>query len=153
MNGPGLDAWRFAMACLLGLGLGFFYSALRPLRQHHPVLSDLLFLPLLFYAWLYLGFALCRGDIRLSYCMGLVVGIFLWNITLGSWLQPVFSAVWGVVFKIWNGFWSVFKKIFKKLYKNFKNVFAIWKKWVTIVETNRRTMRRKNGGAPIGKKE
>ncbi len=148
MNGPALDAWRFGMACLLGLPLGFFYSFLRPLRTRHPVISDLLFLPALFYGWLYLGFALCRGDIRLGYCAGLTVGIFAWEVTFGRWLQPVFWGIWRLVSKICHGFTAIFEKIFKKICKIIKNVFALWKKWVTIEETTR-----KNGGAPHGKKK
>ena len=153
MNGPALDAWRFGMACLLGLPLGILYSFLRPLRPRHTIVSDLLFLPALFYSWLYLSFAVCRGDIRLSYCTGLLVGILIWEWTLGRWLRPVFRGIWRVISRIWHGFWSPFQKIFKKIRKKSKNLFALWKKWFTIVETNRRSMRRKNGGAPIGKKE
>ncbi len=153
MSGPALDGWRFGVACLLGLPIGVLYSFLRPLRQRHPILSDLVFLPALFYGWLYLGFGVCQGDIRSSYCAGLFVGIFLWELTLGKWLRPVFRGFWRILSKIWNGIQGIFKKFFKKIQKFFKNVFAIWKKWVTIVGTNRRSMRRKNGGAPFGKKK
>ncbi len=149
MTGPALDAWRFGMACLLGLPMGAAYSFLRPLRSRHPIFADLLFLPALFYGWLYLGFAVCHGDIRIGYCAGLAVGFFVWQWTLGSWLQPVFWAFWRLVSRIWNGFLRIFKKFFKKIRKIIKNVFALWKKWVTIINTNYS----KNGGAPFGKKK
>ena len=74
MTGPALDGWRFLWACLLGLALGFFYVFLRPLRTRHSILADLLFFPVLFYVWLYLSFAICRGDIRIRYTAGLFVG-------------------------------------------------------------------------------
>ncbi len=153
MNGPALDAWRFGMACVLGLPLGLCYSFLRPLRCRHPVMADLLFFPAMFYAWLYLGFAVCHGDIRLSYCTGLFAGFLLWELTLGKWLRPVFRWFWRGVFHILGGIFRIFEKFFKKIWKISKNVFALWKKWVTIVKTNRGSIRRKNGGVPIGKKE
>lgn len=114
MTGPALDARRFALACLLGVVLGIYYGFLRPLRPRHTALSDLLFLPAAGYSWLYLGFAVCRGDIRLSYSMGLLVGAVGWEMTLGRWLRPVFFGFWGGVAKIWRGFLRVFEKNFQK---------------------------------------
>ncbi len=149
MNAPILDAWRFLVACLLGLPLGACYSFLRPLHRRHPVASDLLFLPVLFYGWLYLGFAVCHGDIRIGYCAGLALGIFLWELTLGRWLRPVFLGVWHLISRIYHGILRIFQKIFKKIRKILKNVFAIWKKWVTIIWTNCQ----KRGGVPDGEKE
>ena len=75
MTGPALDAYRFGFGCLIGACLGIFYGFFRPVRKHHPVTGDLLFLPFLIYGWLYLCFAVCHGDIRIGYCMGLPVGI------------------------------------------------------------------------------
>ena len=64
MTDPLTSAYRFAIACLLGCGLGLWYGFLRPLRLRHPHISDLLFLPGAVYAWLLLGFQICRGDLR-----------------------------------------------------------------------------------------
>lgn len=151
MTGPALDACRFLYACLLGLGLGLWYGFLRPLRPRHTVLSDVLFLPALGWAWLYLSFAVCRGDIRLGYCAGLAVGAFFWEGTFGRWLRPVFYCFWGTISRIWGKIFAILKKIFKKMRKNEKNLFASGKKWFTITEYHRRTLRKRNGGAPIGK--
>lgn len=117
MTDPVLDARRFGIACLLGLGLGFYYGFLRPLRPRHTALSDLLFLPALFYSWLYLGFGVCRGDLRLSYSMGLLTGALAFQWTAGRWLQPVFQGFWQLIGKIYRHIFNFFKKFLKKTQK------------------------------------
>lgn len=152
LTGPALDAARFLYACLLGGALGLYYGFLRPLRPRHTALSDLLFLPALGWAWLYLGFAICRGDIRLGYCSGLLIGAMVWEWTAGRCLRPVFFWFWAVISKIWGVFSPLPKKIFKKIGKFIKNVFAFLKKWFTITEYPRRKLRKRKEGAPNGKK-
>ena len=66
MNSPATDARRFLSACALGFVLGIFYGALRPMRRRFPRTADLFFCAALVPAWLYLSFALCRGDLRLG---------------------------------------------------------------------------------------
>lgn len=125
MNGPLAAAICFAMALVLGAALGLFYGFLRPLRQKHPHIADLLFLPAMVYAWLYLSFAVCRGDVRLVYTAGLFAGAVLWEISLGRLLRPVFRGFWRVI--AWP-----FKKIFAKIGDFVKILFAIGKKKSTI---------------------
>ena len=117
MSTPTLDAQRFFIACLLGLGLGLYYGFLRPLRPKYTLLSDLLFLPPAFYAWLYLSFAICRGDIRLGYSMGLLVGVLLFDGTVGRWLRPVFQSFWGAIGKVFRFFYGIIKKFLKNCKK------------------------------------
>ena len=150
MTGPAEDGRRFLMACLIGLGLGLVYGFLRPLRRKRPVFADLMFLPAMGYAWLYLGFAVCRGDLRLGYCAGLLFGAVIWELTVGRLLRPVFDLLFTGIFWISNGFFRIFGKIFKKIQKNLKILFALWKKCYTIVKTTRSEKQRKNGGAPLG---
>ena len=152
MTGPVLEAYRFGWACLLGLGLGVCYGFLRPLREKHPRLADFLFLPVLGYSWLYLGFAICRGDLRLAYTAGLFVGAWVWDRTLGRLLQPVFGWIWKLFGLIWGQITGPVRKILKNIQKNAKNLFARWKKWFTIMGTKRRYRRQKNGGVSNGKK-
>lgn len=153
MTEPALDAWRFGWACLIGGALGVYYGFLRPLRPRHTVLSDLLFLPALGYGWLYLSFAICRGDIRLGYTAGLLVGALVWESTVGRLLRPVFRWFWWLISKIWGIITMPFEKIFEKIRKIVKFLFARWKKWFTIIGTKRRKGRQKNGGAPHGKED
>ena len=105
MTAPALFLQRYLAACALGVGLGVWYGFLRPVRPR--TLGDLLFLPILFWAWLYLSFGICKGDLRLGYCSGLLVGGLAWEWTVGRWLRPIFS-----------GFWGFWQKIFIKLWKN-----------------------------------
>ena len=81
MTPPALAAWRFGVACLYGIGLGGVYGFLRPVRPRS--FADALFVAAMFYAWLQLSFAICRGDIRLGYTAGLFVGMAAWELTLG----------------------------------------------------------------------
>ena len=61
---PSQAAWQFAIACLYGSALGLMYDFLRPLRPKRTALADTLFVLVLFYLWLRLSFAVCRGDPR-----------------------------------------------------------------------------------------
>ena len=116
-------ALALALTMLLGCGLGLFYGFLRPLRPKRTALSDLLFLPAMGYAWLYLGFAVCRGDLRLGYFSGLALGALAWESTIGKVLRPVFS-----------GFWRIFALPFQKISHFFKkyskNYLHSAKKWL-----------------------
>ena len=115
------DSFRhFLIACLLGLGLGVLYGFLRPLRKKHPHISDLLFLPGLFWAWLQLNFGVCLGDLRLGCNMGLAVGILAWELTVGKLLRPFFSLFWKCMEKIWQTFLLPFR-IFLKFFRIFLN--------------------------------
>ena len=153
MTGPALAFRRFLLGCAIGLILGILYGALRPLRIRHPVTADLLFCPFLFYGWLYLSFAVCRGDIRIGYTASLPLGMILWICTGGKLFAPVFSGFWWLISKIFRGIFWPFEKIFKKICKILKKLFALWKTWFTIIWTNRRNKRRRNGGAPLGNEE
>ena len=73
MTAPALAFRHFCTACLLGVLLGVYYGFLRPLRPRFTTLSDLLFVLGAGWVWLYLGFAVCRGDLRLGYFAGLFV--------------------------------------------------------------------------------
>ena len=94
MTAPETALRRFALSCLLGVGLGIWYGFLRPLRPRRTALSDGLFLAGAAWAWLELGFRICGGDLRLGYAAGLPLGGLLWEVTLGRPLRPLFSGFW-----------------------------------------------------------
>ena len=98
---PGEAFRRLLVACLMGAGLGILYGFLRPPRRRHPHLSDLLFSGCAFWVWLYLSFAVCRGDVRIGYTAGLFIGCIGWELTFGKLLRPLFSCFWQVLAKIW----------------------------------------------------
>jgi hypothetical protein len=149
MIGPEQTAARFAGACLLGALLGILYGFLRPLRPKHTAAADLLFVCCAFWAWVYLGFAICRGDLRIGYTAGLFVGCLLWEWTVGRLLRPVFSGFWFVVRKIFHFLLLPLQKFFKKIAAFAKFLLASWKKWVTI-KWNNRPLGRKSGGTIHG---
>ena len=109
---PSEGALHFAIASVLGLGLGLYYGFLRPLRPKHTVLSDLLFAPALVWAWVWVCFPICDGDIRLAYVAGLPTGILLWEATAGKALRPVFSYIWKGFALLWRMLTAPVKNFF-----------------------------------------
>lgn len=126
-----MNSWlHLGQGLLLGAGLGLFYGFLRDFRPRW--LGDLLFVTALFWIWIYLGFGLCGGDLRLAYSACLLAGIFLWEGTFGRFLRPVFSTFWKGVSRAFLWIWLPYKKFWKKAGNFIKFLFARSKKWVTI---------------------
>lgn len=128
MTTPALAASRFLMALGVGAVLGLIYGFFRPLRPRLTHLCDLLFVVICFFAWIFLGFGLCQGDLRFGYTAALFLGGFGWELSFGKLLRPV-----------WRGFWHFlgifllpFKKIFAFSRISAKKLFAKCKKWVTM---------------------
>ena len=108
MTVPALAAWRLGCSLCLGAALGLFYGFLRPVKHRLP--GDLLFLAVGFWVWLYLGFALCQGDLRLGATLGLVTGAAAWDWSFGRTLAPVFAKFWALAGKIRRFFLVPVKK-------------------------------------------
>ena len=100
MTAPALAVRHFGAACLLGASLGLLYGFLLPLRPKHTVLSDALFLLGAGWAWLYLALAVCGGDLRVGYSLGLLAGGAAWEMTLGRLLRPAAASFWHLVGRI-----------------------------------------------------
>ena len=108
-------ARRFLVSLALGLCLGVWYSFLRPLRRKGNSFGDFLFVAVFFWAWLWHGFAVCHGDLRLGTCAGLPLGVLLWELGPGRYLRPIFYRFWGVVGKILHFAAFPLRKIFQFL--------------------------------------
>lgn len=132
MNAPALVARRFLLAVAWGGAAGGVYGFLRQPRQRHPYLCDLIFTVFLFWAWLQVSFAVCRGDIRLSYTAGLFAGVLLEEATLGRVFQPVFRGFWKALAWLSAKIRLPFKIFFKNCRHFINFLFASWKKWGTI---------------------
>ena len=88
-----MNSWlHLAQGLLLGCILGVVFGFLRPLRPRW--LGDLLFLAAFFHVWIFLGFALCGGDLRMAYSLTLPAGILLWECSFGKFLQPLCYGFW-----------------------------------------------------------
>lgn len=110
MMAPSVAAARFGIGLLLGAGLGVVYGFLRPLRPKFTHLADLVFVVAMFWAWLYLSFAVCQGDIRLAITGALAIGCVAWEASVGRLLRPVFRGFW----KIFGGFFRFFTRPIEK---------------------------------------
>jgi len=130
---PSVAAGRFLAAGALGLFLGLCYSFLRPLRQRHVHLADFLFLPALLWVWLYLSFAVCRGDLRPGYYLGAFAGWLVWELSAGKLLRAVFQGIWRVLFPILGFPPFLVKKFFEKTGQFLKFLLASGKKAVIMV--------------------
>ena len=146
MTPPELAALRFAVGAAFGMGLGVLWDLLKPLSRQHPLICDLLFAPVLVWAWLEHGFGVCQGDLRLGYTAALGVGWAVWEMTLGRALTRPVAAVWGAFGRVLGRIIRPFEKILKKILTFFKKRFAYLKKWVTIRWNNRRPMAAGSGG-------
>jgi len=153
MNTPSQEFHRLWMGCLLGLLLGVIYGFLRPLRPKHTILADSLFLIFLIWAWLYQGFAVCRGDLRLGYYAGFPIGAVVWLNTLGRLLSPIFALFWKGVNGFFHGLSLPLKIIFQKIKKIFIFLLASAKKKGTIKSNNDDHIRKKTGGSGDGTKK
>ena len=153
MNQPILAAQQLIIACLLGILLGLLYGFLRPLRPKYTALADFVFLLIAGWVWLYLGFAVCKGDLRLGYSAGLFAGGILWELTLGRVLRPVFSCFWHWIGKFIKLIFLPYGLILKKIKKIAKFLLAIGKKAGTITVNNYRYERKKTGGSDYGRQK
>ena len=147
MTDPIVAARLFAAALLLGCCAGVWYGFLRPLRPRHRALSDLLFLPVLFWVWIWHSFYLCRGDIRIGNALGILLGIVLWEASIGKLLRPVFAFIWKCVGAIFRFLLYPVKIFLKKSGNLIKLLLLSAKKMFTIKCID------KNGGAHYGKIE
>lgn len=125
---PETAFFRLAASLLLGAALGLLYGFLRPLGRRHRHLADALVVLGAWWAYIYLGFGVCAGDLRLGYVWGLLAGAVVWEATAGRWLQPVFSGIWQILGVMWGLFWAPGKKFLQFT----KILFASGEKWVTI---------------------
>lgn len=122
-------AWvRLAWALGLGMGLGLFYGFLRPLRRRIHWPADLLFVAAAFYAWVYLSFGVCRGDIRMGATAAMGLGALTWEMTLGRLLRKPFFVVWKGISWLFGVIFLPIRKIFEITRKICKKVFASAKK-------------------------
>ncbi len=113
---PAEAAGRFVPALVLGCMLGMVYGFLRPVRRGRGVVTDLVFLLFLLGAWMQLGFRFCRGDLRPAYTLTLLLSVYLWDRTVGRWLEPLFCGFWSGLEKLWKIIFAKCRKIRKFLF-------------------------------------
>ena len=146
---PAVAAWRLGCSVILGGCLGLFYGFLRPVGRRHRLLADVIFALGTVWAWIWLCFAVCRGDIRMVYLPAMGTGFLLWERSFGQWLRPV-----------WTGFWEGLAWVFrffllpwKKILEITKILFASAEKWVTIKCTKICKSGKKRRKGPHGRKK
>lgn len=140
---PQKAAGELLLALALGCCLGAAYAFLRPLSRRLRALGDLLFLPVLLWAAVYLSFGICAGDPRLPVVLAAGLGWFLWEKSLGRLLHPVFSVFWHSLFRLFR-FFARPVAILSKFIREFsKKAYATGKKWGTIKKNHHQKARQK----------
>lgn len=109
------SAAGLAAAWLVGLALGLLDAFLDPLRSRHAALADLLLLPAAFRGWLEVSFRVCRGDIRMSYTLGMLLGLGAGKWIFDWLLGGLFRGIWGHLGRIFGTLRGMKKKFFKKI--------------------------------------
>lgn len=125
---PAAQLGQFVTGLVLGCGVGIFYGFLRPVQRKFPHLTDLFFGIAVIWVYLFYGFGICKGDLRLVYLAAGVAGALAWDRLPGRWLQPVFDGFWRLI----AGFLRPFVKFFTKICRFAKKILATVKKWGTI---------------------
>jgi len=125
---PAVQFGRFITGAVLGAGVGIFYGFLRPVRRKLPWFADLIFAAAAIWVYLFYGFAVCRGDLRVAYWAAGIAGALLWDNLPGRWLQPVFDGFWRFI----GIFLRPLGKFFQKIGGFTKKILATAKKWGTI---------------------
>ena len=125
---PAAQFGQFVTGLALGCGVGIFYGFLRPIQRKMPHLTDLFFSLVVIWVYLFYGFGVCKGDLRLVYLAAGVAGAVLWDSLPGRWLQPVFDGFWRRI----GSFLRPFAKMFRKILCFSKKILATAKKWGTI---------------------
>ena len=128
MTEPAIAFRRFLIGLFLGCTLGIVYGFLRPIRRGKAILADIIFMVFAGWVYLYYGFSVCKGDLRLGYTLPPILSAMAWNSLFTLWLQPIFDGFWLFVAKIF----APFQIFFKKSMFFIKFLFASGKKWVKI---------------------
>jgi hypothetical protein len=134
MTTPEVAFWRFLTGLVLGCVLGIIYGLLRPVRRGKAIFPDLVFAFFTGWIYLYYGFALCRGDLRMGYLAAPILGAIAWDRSVGQWLRPIFDGFWRIIVKIFRPVGKILKK--SRIFVKF--LFASGRKWVTMKKRYRR---------------
>ena len=128
MNPTAVLFSRFLTACLLGAGLGFLYDLLTALPRRFRHIGDGIFIMGLFACGIYLGFAVCEGDLRPAYSAGLFIGATGWHYSIGKLLRPLFLRFFRLLTHCFSIIFRPFKKLFAFIPVFFKKTIALIKK-------------------------
>lgn len=128
MTAPGEALSRILWGLAVGAMLGLCYDFLRPLRRRRNTPSDLIFVLVALYGWIWYSFRICVGDIRMGGTAALGIGMLLWLGTASMVFRRAFYWFWLVIFKIIRFLTHPFAKIFEKIRLFSKKVFAYGKK-------------------------
>lgn len=128
MTVPGEAALRFLWGLALGALMGIVYEFLRPLRRRRNAPADLLFVLFCLWVWIWYGFQICAGDIRLGGTAALGLGAMALIFVFGKPLRGLFFPFWRGSFQIFGWIFAPLKKIFKKNSAFFEKSICIWQK-------------------------
>lgn len=125
---PAVAAQRLGYALAVGAALGLLYGFLRPLRPRLTVLADGVFVLCALWGWVYLMFGLCQGDIRFGLFTAMVLGAWVWEVSIGRLLRPVFQKFWKALGAVFAFFLRPVRLFFAKKQKFSQKTIGIREK-------------------------
>lgn len=78
MTGPVTEAIAYVRALEMGVILAVLFDFLSLIPASN-ICKDVLFYCVTVYAWFWLSFYVCNGDIRLPYFIGSIYSFLMWN--------------------------------------------------------------------------
>jgi hypothetical protein len=149
------QASEFALALLLGAGLGFVYDCMRIARGRIPLRGVTAALDLLFWAtcagasfWFAMGVG--GGELRLFAMLAIALGIVAYFSLLSVFVRAVGFVIADGVIELFRVVFRPFFAVLKKIHKILIKTFSFFLKW-RIMEAIR--LKRKEGTDERGKEK
>lgn len=133
-----LQVLTFLRAVIFGLIIIFLYEIFRAFSVNFTINQKVMFIMDLVFCLFLLPFVFCflisttNGEIRGYVFLGILVGIFIWRLTISRFNKFFWRKAFVLILKIFSTSNNMFKRIFNKLIslicKNLKNICFILKK-------------------------
>lgn len=120
----------FFGAVLLGCALEILFDLFRAFRLIIPhktaatVLEDILFMIIWAGAVVCFTNVFAKGDMRIFYIIGNILGFILWRVTIGNPLVRLLSKILNVFFKLLKWLFSPITKLYVRTYKKWAYKFV-----------------------------
>ena len=122
-----LQAWQFALSFVLGFVLAAVYDLFRALRRGWRLLTrplDALYCLILLAALLLFALYPGRGDFRVFFYPGILLGALLWFLTLSPLFLRLLAALGRLLSRIWGFCVAPLRYFCKKIKKCANYLFS-----------------------------
>ncbi|MEG0615439.1 MAG: spore cortex biosynthesis protein YabQ [Oscillospiraceae bacterium] len=131
---PNEQLSQFVLCIIIGVGLGIFFDFFRVARVLLPhknfltAIEDIVFLLIWGVVLLVFSMEIGRGEVRIFFLLGNILGFTLYHFTLGNFvvklLRKIISTIYRVLQKVFSVVFRPFRKIFALFCQNTRCVFV-----------------------------